>query len=798
MKKEKKEILMQGTFLANAKGFGFVAAEDLEKDLFVPEGMTGTALDGDLVEVRLLPTFDGNCVPEGKDGRRQEAEVTRVVTRNTTSLVGTFYGKNGSGSVIPDNRKIPADVRIPDGCTKGAVNGHKVVVRITDYGEGKAAARRSSSAGFHGHGGRSVLLTGEITEILGHMDDPGVDILSIIRAYNLPQEFPDEVMSQVRKIPQEIALTDEIRDFREDWREVLTVTIDGPDTKDIDDAISIRRLKPAVQEPEGEAAKKTVQEQTGDAKERAARRENGVTEGMAAGKAGKSAGREGRRGGPAVWELGVHIADVAQYVREDTALDKEAVKRATSNYLVDRVIPMLPHELSNGICSLNPGEDRFALSCIMQMDKAGNVVDARIAETIIRSDAKLSYPGVMKLFEEKDESEILHQLELQGIRRGAKTKSHALAAMLRRGLRLSGILSKKRNADGAIDFEFPECKILLDEQGHVKAIEPYERNAATMMIENFMVAANETVAEHFYWLGIPFVYRTHGVPTEEKMEQLREFVRCYGYRLRWDHGDVHPKELQALLSELKGKPEEATISVMTLRSMQRAMYTTTCGGHFGLALRYYCHFTSPIRRYPDLQIHRIIKEYLHGRLDEKRRAHYDSILPEVCRQSSDMERRADEAERETDKQKMCEYMKGHLGEDFEGTVSGVTGWGIYVQLPNTIEGLVPVRSLRDDYYEYDEKTARLVGERSGKVYSLGQPVRVSVASVDTTARTIDFELYQEGGTGKEQKGSGNGSGKKKSSCPKKLTAKGEIPAPKKEKNKRRRHRGSGHGKKKKD
>ena len=771
---------MQGTFLANAKGFGFVAAEDLEKDLFVPEGMTGTALDGDLVEVRLLPTFDGNCIPEGKDGRRQEAEVTRIVTRNTTSLVGTFYGKNGSGSVIPDNRKIPADVRIPGGCTMGAVNGHKVVVHITDYGEGKTAARRSSSAHLHGHGQSTVLLTGEITEILGHMDDPGVDILSIIRAYNLPQEFPDEVMRQVRRIPQELVLTDEVRNFREDWRDVLTVTIDGPDTKDIDDAISVRRLKGT----DGDSSDRASGEDT--------EKDANVRQKAALQNAGQN-GKEHAKGGPAVWELGVHIADVAQYVFEDTALDKEARKRATSNYLVDRVIPMLPHELSNGIFSLNPGEDRFALSCIMQMDKAGNVVDARIAETIIRSDAKLSYPGVMQLFEEKDEAEILHPLELQGIRRGAKTRSHAIAAMLRRGLRLSGILSKKRSADGAIDFEFPECKILLDEQGQVKAIEPYERNAATKMIENFMVAANETVAEHFYWLGIPFVYRTHGVPTEEKMEQLREFVRCYGYRLRWDHGDVHPKELQALLSELKGKPEEATISVMTLRSMQRAMYTTTCGGHFGLALRYYCHFTSPIRRYPDLQIHRIIKEYLHGKLDEKRRAHYDSILPEVCRQSSDMERRADEAERETGKQKMCEYMKGHLGEDFEGTVSGVTGWGIYVQLPNTIEGLVPVRSLRDDYYEYDEKTARLVGERSGRAYRLGQPVRVNVASVDTTARTIDFELYQEGGAQKEQKDSGKSAGERKPSGPKRLTTKGEIPMPKK--SGRRRHHGSGHGKK---
>lgn len=690
-KKEKREIQMQGTFLANAKGFGFVASEELEQDLFVPEGMTGTALDGDVVEVRLLPSFDGNVIPAGKDGRRQEAEVIRVLERKTTMLVGTFYGRNGSGSVIPDNRKIPSDVRIPGGCTKGAVNGHKVVVRITDYGEGKAAARKSSSHGAAGRGRSSVLLTGEVTEILGHMDDPGVDILSIMRAYNLPQDFPEEVTRQVRKIPQKITLSEKILDFREDWREALTVTIDGPDTKDIDDAISIRKL-------------------TGE---------------------------------KAVWELGVHIADVAQYVMENTALDKEALKRATSNYLVDRVIPMLPHELSNGICSLNPGEDRFALSCIMQLNAAGEIVDSRVAETIIRSDAKLSYPGVMRLFEEKDESEILEQLSLQGIQRGAKTKSHALAAMLRRGRRLSRILSKKRQAEGTIDFEFPECKILLDEKGQVSSIVPYERNEATVMIENFMIAANETVAEHFYWLGIPFVYRTHGVPEEEKLEWLREFVRTYGYSFRWDHGEVHPGELQTLLRKLKGKPEEAAVSVMTLRSMQRAMYTTTCGGHFGLALRYYCHFTSPIRRYPDLQIHRIIKEYLHGKLDDARRAHYEEILPGVCRQSSEMERRADEAERETDKQKMCEYMKQHLGETFEGHISGVTGWGIYVQLPNTVEGLVPVRSLRDDYYAYDEGSLRLIGERTGKSYRLGDAITVTVASVDTTARTIDFDLYSE-------------------------------------------------------
>lgn len=689
-KKTSKPVIMQGTFCANARGFGFVAVPELEQDLFIPEGMTGTALDGDIVEATLLPGFDKRGAAGGKANHRQEAEITAILTRNTTSVVGTFYGDGRKGSVIPDNRKIPTDVRIPEGNSGGAVNGHKVVVRITDYGEAELAKRRSA----RGHGGHfsALALTGEVTEILGHMDDPGVDILSIMRAYNLPQSFPEEVMEEVRQIPQVIP-TDREEGEREDWRDVLTVTIDGPDTKDIDDAISVRRLK----------------------------------------------------GEDAAWELGVHIADVAEYVKENSALDQEAVRRATSNYLVDRVIPMLPHELSNGICSLNPGEERFALSCIMRMDKTGNVTEARITETVIRSDAKLSYPGVMRLFDEKDESEIRTQLSLQGMKRGVITKSHAIAAMLRRALRLSGILSKKRMADGAIDFEFPECKIHLDADGHVTEIVPYERNAATMMIENFMVAANETVAEHFYWLGVPFVFRTHGVPDEEKMQNLRKFVQGYGYRLNWKRGEIHPKELQTLLAGLKGKPEEATISVMTLRSMQRAMYTTTCGGHFGLALRYYCHFTSPIRRYPDLQIHRIIKEYQRGKLTAKRRSHYDSILPEVCRQSSDMERRADEAERETNKQKMCEYMKGHLSETFTGSISGVTGWGIYVQLPNTVEGLVPVRSLRDDYYAYVEEKALLVGERTGKSYGLGQEVRVLVASVDTTARTIDFELQTQDG-----------------------------------------------------
>ena len=690
--------LLQGTFDANARGFGFVTVEGMEEDLFVPPDKKGGAFFGDTVEVRLLPSFGG------RDGKRREAEVVRIVSRGFDHLVGTFERQNHQCFVTPDNRKIASDIRVAQEDSMNAVNGHKVVVKITDYGDGKGNAQHQ--------------LKGKVTEILGHMDDPGVDILSIIRAYDLPGEFPEEVMKEVRRIPQTIgpALQEfpepkepvgadletpagaghETEEYvREDWRDITTVTIDGPDTKDIDDAISVEKV--------------------GDH-----------------------------------WILGVHIADVAGYVKEGSALDKEALQRATSNYLVDRVIPMLPHELSTGICSLNPGEDRFALSCIMTLDRKGTVTDSRVAETVIRSDAKLSYPGVMSLFNEKDETEILQQLQLQGVRRGIKGKSHKIAAMLRRARRLARILARARIARGSLEFESSECDIILNEAGIPVQIVPHKRNEATDMIEDFMLMANATVAQTFCRLQLPFVYRTHGQPSEDKIAQLSRFISNYGYHLPGH--DVHPKEIQKLLEELKGTPEESMISMMTLRSMQRAEYTTSCDGHFGLALKYYCHFTSPIRRYPDLQIHRIIKEYLHGKLTGKRTEHYQSILPAVCSQSSSMERRADEAERETDKQKKTEWMHGHLGETFGGVIDGVTGWGFYVQLPNTVEGMVPVASLTDDYYNYDEASNSLVGERTGRTFRLGQKVKVIAAAADVQARQIDFTLSDmpESPAGKRQ------------------------------------------------
>lgn len=662
--KRKKEIIVKGIYTGNARGFGFVTAEGFEKDLFIPPDSTGGAFDGDTVLVKLHPTFHKD------QDHRQSAEVIRVVERGITEIVGTFIrGKNG-GSVVPDRGGIHFEVQVEAGddpLTASAVTGHKVVVKITDYGA------------------PGVPPKGKITEIIGHMDDPGKDIESIIRAYRLPGVFPEDAAEEARRMPQKIDFakeTEEVRIAREDLRKWPTVTIDGPSTKDIDDAVSVMR--------------------------------------------------DGKN-----YILGVHIADVSEYVTEGSPLDAEALQRGTSIYLADRVIPMLPHELSNGICSLNQGEDRYALSCIMTIDPNGEIIDSRIGETIIRSDAKLSYPGVMKLFEEEDSSEIENALKAQGYR-GVKTRTADLVRMMKRARKLAAILKKCRHARGAVDFELRECEIDLDENGRPVRIREHEHNEATELIEDFMLAANETVAALFYWLDVPFVYRSHLRPDPDRIDQLKLFIRSYGYKLKEKSDAIHPAEIRRLLEELKGKPEEAMISRMTLRSMQKAVYSPECGGHFGLALDYYTHFTSPIRRYPDLQIHRIMKDYIHGRLNEEKRQHYNDILESVCTRCSERERLADEAERETDKLKKAEYMSEHIGETFEGVVSGVIGRGFFVELENTVEGMVTVESLVDDYYNFDETHMRLTGERTGNTFELGQKVKVMCESTDVMLRTVTF------------------------------------------------------------
>jgi ribonuclease R len=633
-----------GTFISNSRGFGFVEVEGQEEDLFIPEEYTGGAFHLDTVQVELL---------KEQRGKRKEAKVTGILMHGIEQVVGTYDKGKSFGFVIPDNEKLNTDIFIPVERSKGAVTGHKVVAQITDYGDAKHKPE------------------GKIIEILGHVNDPGVDILSIVKGFDLPTEFPERVLNQAERVAKEVSEAD--RDGRKDLRELMTVTIDGEDAKDLDDAISLSY-------------------------------------------------EDGK------YYLGVHIADVSNYVQENSALDQEALERGTSVYLVDRVIPMLPHVLSNGMCSLNMGEDRLALSCLMTVDQKGNVIDHEIVESVIHVDERMNYTDVNKILEEHDPA-LCKRYEAQ-------------VPMFHCMKELADILREKRKSRGSIDFDFPESKIELDKEGNPISIKPYERRIANKIIEDFMLLANETVAQHFYWMEIPFVYRTHETPDPEKIMKLGTFIRNFGYNIKVKTGDneIHPKEIQKLLGKIEGTPEEALLSRLTLRSMKRASYQTECMGHFGLACPYYCHFTSPIRRYPDLQIHRIIKEQLRGRMDGKRILHYEEILPEVAKHSSQMERRADEAERETEKLKKAQYMVSRIGEKFEGVISGVTAWGIYVELPNTVEGMVHVSRMAGDYYYYDEQAYEMIGRDTGRTFRLGQKVDVIVDDVDLQMKSVDFVL----------------------------------------------------------
>ena len=512
---------------------------------------------------------------------------------------------------------------------------------------------------------------GKIIEILGHEGEKGVDVLSVAKSYELPMEFPEKVMNQAEKIKTELNEGDFFG--RMDLRDWTMVTIDGEDAKDLDDAVSLTK--------EGE-----------------------------------------------FYRLGVHIADVSNYVQYNSALDREALKRGTSVYLVDRVIPMLPKKLSNGICSLNAGEDRLALSCLMDIDKKGNVVGHKIVETVIHVTERMTYTNVNKILTHADEA--------------VTKKYQELVPMFFLMKELSEIVRKNRKKRGAIDFDFPESKVILDENGKPVDIYEYEHNSATDLIEDFMLLANETVAEEYYFNEIPFVYRTHEEPDSEKIESVFSMIRAGKIKVKKAKENVSPKEIQQVLKEIEGLECEPFFARLLLRSMKQAKYTTDCIGHFGLAARYYCHFTSPIRRYPDLQIHRIIKENLRSRMTKEKKQHYKEILPDVASRSSMLERRAEEVERETVKMKKAEYMMAHIGEEFEGIISGVTEWGFYVELSNTIEGLVHVNLLTDDYYEYDREHYTLTGEDTGKVYKMGQKIRVKVSKADLATRTVDFSLQE--------------------------------------------------------
>ncbi len=638
-----------GTFQANIKGFGFVSLEDTKEDVFIASEYVEDALDGDRVQIALLSDND-----DSGRGNKREGKIIRVLERRFTEVVGTFQRNKNFGFVIPDNPRITKDIFIALENINGAVNGHKVVAEILNYGSQKKKPE------------------GRIKEILGHRNDPGMDILSIAKAYGMETEFPQEVVRQLVNIP-EVINGKEIAG-RLDLREWQTVTIDGEDAKDLDDAITLKK--------------------------------------------------EGSH-----YYLGVHIADVSHYVTERSPLDREALKRGTSVYLIDRVIPMLPPKLSNGICSLNEGCDRLALSCLMEIDERGVVVGHRIAETVICVDRRMTYTAVKKILTDQDEQQI--------------QQYQSFVPMFQLMEELSKLLRKRRFARGAIDFDFPEAKILLDERGIPVKIIPYERNVATKIIEDFMLLANETIAESYFWQEIPFVYRVHENPDEEKMNKFGTFINNFGYSLHFSNGVIHPKELQKLLDKIEGTASEALISRLMLRSMKQAKYSTESSGHFGLSAPYYCHFTSPIRRYPDLQIHRIIKENIRKGISPRRMKHYEEILPEVAAQSSHMERRAADAEREVEKLKKAQYMSKHLGEVFDGVISGVTKYGIYVELENTVEGLIHVTDLIDDYYIFDENSYSLIGETTKKVYKLGQKIRVEVETVDPVLKTIQFVLEGE-------------------------------------------------------
>ena len=634
-----------GKFVAHRKGFGFVESdEEYTQDLFIPAADTNGAMHNDRVIAEITKP--------ATDERRAEGAIIKVVEREITKVVGEFQSNKTFGFVIADEKKFNQDIYIPKKYFSGAKDGDKVVVQITVWPQ---AGRKPE---------------GKIIEVLGPKGEKEVEILSIIRAHGLPEEFPKKVLEEAQKVAQPIS-QEEI-DRRLDIRDLNIFTIDGEDAKDLDDAISIERLS------------------------------NGN------------------------FKLGVHIADVTHYVHEKSKLDKEALKRATSVYLVDTVIPMLPKTLSNGVCSLNPHEDKLTLSVFMEIDRKGNVQQYDIKETIINSKARMTYTEVSDILEHDDEE--------------LKAKYANVVEEFKTAEELAKILMERRNQRGAIDFDFPEAKIILTPEGKVSDIKEYERRISNRIIEEFMLITNETVAEHYFWLNIPFVYRIHETPSSEKMQELGKFVSTFGYTIKGDLEEVHPKALQSIISAIKGKKEEEAISTIMLRSLRQARYSPECSGHFGLAAKYYSHFTSPIRRYPDLQIHRIIKEQLNNKINKKRQEQLVNIVDYASTQSSERERAADLAERDVKDYYKAVYMEDKVGEEFDGVVSSVTSFGMFIELPNTVEGLSRLANMRDDYYIYDEMTYTIIGERTRKTYRIGDPVRIKVDNVNVDLREIDFKI----------------------------------------------------------
>ncbi|NLC68829.1 MAG: ribonuclease R [Clostridiaceae bacterium] len=657
--------LVQGRLQMNEKGFGFVVTDDPgTEDLYIPPGSLNGAMHNDRVLARVLL--------RGAFNKKDEGEIAKIIERANKTIVGTLFSSKHFLYVKPDERRITENVLIPGKYAGGALPGQKVVIEVTKWPE---ASKHTE---------------GRVIEILGDKDDPSIDVLYIIKAFNLPSGFPEDVMNEAAEIQQSVP--EEALKGRRDLRDLRILTIDGEDARDLDDAVSIEKT------PEG------------------------------------------------FYRLGVHIADVSYYVREGTRLDKEAIKRGTSVYFPDRVIPMLPPQLSNGICSLNPNEDRLTFTVLMDIDSNGEVINHEIFESVVNTVERMTYTSVYKILEEKDEelrrrySHIVDDLELMK--------------------ELAILLGAKRATRGAIDFELGEARIILDDEGRIKDIIKFKPTIAEKIIEEFMIVCNETVAENFFWQDAPFVYRIHEDPDREKLVAFSKFVRLLGYRVKGS-GDIHPNALQELLEKVKGKKEERLVSTMMLRSLQKAKYSEKNAGHFGLASRYYCHFTAPIRRYPDLIIHRIMKEIINGEMTGARRSHYEKILPGIAVQCSERERMAEEAEQAVEDLKKVEYMQSYLGEVFEGIITSITNFGMIVELDNTVEGIVKLSDMDDDYYILDDMGYFLMGEWTGKQYKIGDLVKVRVVKASKETRLVEFMLEAKVAGKKKTKNKNKNTGEKK-------------------------------------
>lgn len=637
---------IKGTYRGNEKGYGFVIPENEEmEDIFIPRGNNNNALNDDIVVVEIIK--------ESEDGKRKEGKIVSIVKHEKDKVVGLFVKSKNFGFVIPDDKKFGGDIFISKSNFAKAKNNQKVVVKLTKYPEKNKKAE------------------GKIIEIIGGIDEAGVDMLSLVKEYDLPYEFPQGVIEEAKSKGNKVDKKDIPN--RIDLRDKTIFTIDGEDAKDLDDAVRVYKND------------------------------------------------DGN------YMLDVHIADVSYYVTENSLLDKEAIIRGTSIYMLDRVIPMLPKELSNGICSLNAGEDRFTLSCTMEIDKEGNIISSDVYKAVIKVTERMNYKDVQKIIDGSDE-EVLERY-----------KNYIQDFKLME--ELAKILKNKRLERGYLNLDLPESKVVLDNNGHAVDIKKYELYFSNEIIEQFMLSANETIAERFYWLEAPFIYRVHEEPDIDKVKELNKFLYNFGYKINKSGDKVYPKEFAKVLDSVKGKTEERVVSNLVLRTLKVARYESENDGHFGIASKYYCHFTSPIRRYPDLFIHRIISKYLENNyeISEKQKEKYEKQAEQYAKTSSDREKIATKVERDSIDIKMAEYMQDRIGEEYEGMVSSVTSFGIFVELDNTVEGLIRFENLGDEYFEYDEEHKQLIGEKTGITYKIGDRVKIKVINANKETRQIDFE-----------------------------------------------------------